>query len=93
MPADLLGAELIDGNATDADVFARSFANRKARQEIGGLGIMTVALVTVFFVEVREDKEILFVRSERIERNDTVAAVQSAKIGRSVAHRSASGWE
>ena len=65
--ADLLGAELIDGNAADVNVFAGRFADGEAGEEIGGLGVMAVALVAVLLVEVREDEKIFFVRSERFE--------------------------
>src|SRR5687768_14575083 len=68
MPPNLLGAKLVDGNPADADVFTRSFADGHAREKIRGLGVMTVALVAVLFVEVGEDKKILFVPGERLER-------------------------
>ena len=56
----MLGGELIDGNAADADVLAGSLANGKASQVISSFSIVTIALVTMFLVETGEDEEIVY---------------------------------
>ena len=43
---------MLDGNATDVNVFAIRLMHWQSRQKIRGLGVVAIALVAVLFVEI-----------------------------------------
>src|SRR5262245_45267065 len=64
---DLLRAELIDGNAADADVLARRFAHEQAGEKVCGFSVVTIAAMAVLFVEPGKDEQVLLVTRQWLE--------------------------